>query len=131
MKPVPDSGDRPVQFGARLQDIDHWKERAEQAEARLAAYETASGQHNARLAETVDAHFVEEAIQAKHRIFKLEERLAALTAALERVEAFPCGHHDHGDDGGIIYFCPWCEADVLREEGQPIPIIPHTANCPR
>lgn len=49
------------------------------------------------------------------------------------VSAIPCGKHaEHELDGGIVYYCPWCEADQLVDEDHPFRFdrLLHLAECP-
>src|SRR3990167_872245 len=61
----------------------------------------------------------------------VEGALRLAYAALIQLEQIPCGHHDHEFEGGIVYYCPWCEWDTLRMEGEERPATPHAPDCPR
>ena len=69
------------------------------------------------------------------RLFTLLERTQAEREALRealanvanRFDIVPCGEHDHGGQGLIVYYCPWCEADALQPE--PVSVFQHEPTC--
>lgn len=64
---------------------------------------------------------------------QIDLALRQLLKQIVSVSAIPCGKHaEHELDGGIVYYCPWCEADQLVDEDHPFRFdrMLHLAQCP-
>jgi len=55
----------------------------------------------------------------------------ALLATVVAVDAVPCGQHrEHDHEGGLVFYCPWCEADALVADGELFAGLAHKDACP-